>query len=376
MQYRPSLIAVFLAVSTLLVSCGGDKVEQAPQPVRPVKIFTVEGAGGEALRRFPGTVQASQRADVAFRVAGVLQEMPAKEGDNVSQGQLLARLDPTDFQIALDDRQATFDNAKRNFQRAKQLVNDGNISRLDYDRMEAQFKTTQAALSAAQQNLAYTRLLAPFAGRIGVRMVDNFESVIAKQTIFKLQNISQLDIVINIPESLVRSLRTTGSDEDAAELESRRGIDAYASFEGRTQRFPVTIKEVATKADPQTQTFKITLTMPAPTEFSVLPGMTATVELDFGNVMDTDDAKWVPATAVVGDGELTAKVWVFDGETMTVSALPVTIGRLSNNRIEITGGLVGGEQIVSVGAPYLAEGMLVSRMQQTEQAQPRADEPN
>ncbi len=374
MRATTLLLATTLGTS-LLAGCGGE-VEVPPPQSRPVKVFKVEGPGAEALRNFPGTVQASQRADLSFRVAGTLQEMLVREGVEVKQGDVLARLDPTDFKIAVEDRQATFDNAERNFNRAKELIVDGNISKLDYDTMEANFRTSRAALTQAQQDLDYTELRAPFDGVIGRREVENFEDVLAKQTIFRFQNVANLDILIDLPESLVRSIAPDESDrEEMPGSGVERTIPSYASFEGRAgMRFPLAVKEVATKADPQTQTFRVTLTMPQPTEFNVLPGMTSNVQVDFSNVIAADYSKWVPLTAVQADGSLDALVWKIDPNTMTVNSHPVKIGRMRGRTIEITDGLYGGEEIVSVGAPYLSEGMRVTRMEQREQAEPREDE--
>ena len=151
---------LILAVSlggTLLAGCGGD-AEVPPPQSRPVKVFTVEGPGSDALRNFPGNVRASQRADLSFRVRGVLNEMLVREGEEVEQNQVLARLDPTDFRIALEDRQAAFDNAERNYQRAQELIVDGNISKFDFDRMEAEFRSTRAALSQARIDAPSPRL--------------------------------------------------------------------------------------------------------------------------------------------------------------------------------------------------------------------------
>ena len=134
-------------------------------------------------------------------------------------------------------------------------------------------------------------------------------------------------------------------------------------------------KEIATKADPQTQTFRATFTMAAPTKFTVLPGMTATVMLDLSELVTYESVKWVPARAVQADSGLNPRVWLLDPETMTVSSRPVSIGRMSGSMIEITDGLAGGEEIVAVGAPYLAQGMRVTRMADTEQAVPRAGDP-
>ncbi|MCB1731444.1 MAG: efflux RND transporter periplasmic adaptor subunit, partial [Halieaceae bacterium] len=120
---------------------------------------------------------------------------------------------------------------------------------------------------------------------------------------------------------------------------------------------------------------RATFTMAAPTKFTVLPGMTATVLLDLSELVTYESVKWVPARAVQADSGLNPRVWLLNPETMTVSSRPVSIGRMSGSMIEITDGLAGGEEIVAVGAPYLAQGMRVTRMADTEQAVPRAGDP-
>ena len=115
--------------------------------------------------------------------------------------------------------------------------------------------------------------------------------------------------------------------------------------------------------------------MDSPQDFNVLPGMTAQVQLDLRNIMLEDTSRWIPVRSVQADSGLTPQVWVLNPETMTVSSRDVEIGRMSGTTIEIIGGLEGGEEVVAVGAPYLAEGMRVTRMPDREQAIPRADDP-
>ncbi len=370
--------AVALSLGLLGIAACSEVAPEPPPPAsRPVRIFTVEGGSAEAIRSFPGRVDATQRAELAFRVGGQLQELLVKEGDLVEQGQVLARLDPTDFQIIVDDRQASFDNAERNFRRGQELIVDGNISRIDFDRMEAEYRTATAALTAARQDLEYTVLSAPFKGRIARRNVENFEEVLARQTVIWLQNIDELDVVIDLPENVVRSIR--GSTQSRANMrtdETATTIRAYAQFEGRRdERFPLRPKEIATKADEQTQTFRTTFTMDAPTDFPLLPGMTADVVLDLTAAVDKEAVKWVPARAVQADSGLEPRVWVLNPETMTVSSRTVEVGRMSGRSIQVFDGLEGGEEIVAVGAAYLAEGMRVTRMLETEQAVPRESDP-
>jgi RND family efflux transporter MFP subunit len=372
------LKCIAIGLSALMLSgCGGEEPEAPPPSSRPVKIFVVSGGAADAIRTFPGREDASQRAELAFRVPGQLQQILVKEGDLVEAGQVLARLDPADYQIALEDVQASFDNAQRNFERGKELIVDGNISRTDYDRMEANYRSSSAALSQAELNLEYTVMTAPFRGRIARRNVENFEDVLARQSIFSLQNVEELEVIIDLPESVVRSIRGDVSEEaEIASSEKTSTVDAKATFEGRDQHvFTLTPKEIATQADAQTQTFRTTFRMEAPTSFTVLPGMTASVQLDLSTLVSEDSIKWVPTRAVQADSGLEARVWVLDPDTMTVSSRAVSIGRLSGRMIEVNDGLEGGEEIVSVGAPYLAEGMRVTRMLASEQAEPRADDP-
>ena len=374
-------LAGLVLVYACLAACGVEQPAATGPVTRPVKIFVVDGTAKGAVRTFPGRVDAAQTAELAFRVSGQLQDILVREGDMVEAGQVLARLDPTDFRIVLEDRQASFDNARSNFERARELVADGNISRMDFDRMEASYRTTSAALSQAVKDLEYTVLHSPFRGRIAERKVERFEEVLAKEAIFTLQNIEQLDVIIDLPESVVRMVSGDARKGEEVSLESlEEGASrsrAYASFEGRDgEAFSLTPKEIVTKADEQTQTFKATFTMDSPGDFTVLPGMTATVTLDLTDLIASERARWVPVRAVQADSGLQPRVWVLDPASMTVSSREVTIGRMSGDRIRVTEGLSGGEEIVAVGAPYLAEGMRVSRMKLSEQAVPRSDDPS
>ena len=370
--------AVMSLLLTALVACGDTEEAAEPLPTRPVKTFIVAGGGADTVRTFPGRVDASQRAELSFRVPGRLQEILVKEGDRVEEGQVLARLDPTDYRLVYEDRKATFDNSQRNYNRGKDLVADGNISRMDFDRMEANFRSASAALSQAEKDLEYTVLKSPFRGRVAQRQVENFEEVQAKQTIFSLQNTNLLDIIIDVPESVIRMVRAIDREHRSISDSERVSVaGAYAVFEGHTnEQFVLTPKEIATKADAQTQTFRATFTMQSPSNITILPGMTTTVVLDLGDLIETaSTVKRVPVRAVQADAGLKPRVWILDPESMTVSAQEVTVGRMSGGMIEVTEGLVGGEEVVAVGAPYLAEGMEVSRMAVTEQAVPRADDP-
>ena len=113
---------------TLLAACEKAPVEKS-EVVRPVRIFTISGLGAGDSLEFPGEIAGVQNADLAFEVAGRLIELPIKEGVNVTQNQLLARLDPTDFQASLDAAEARFRQSKETFERFSEVFEKGAISR-------------------------------------------------------------------------------------------------------------------------------------------------------------------------------------------------------------------------------------------------------
>lgn len=368
------LLSLLFACS-VIVGCAEAEPPPAAPSSRPVKLFIVDEGLGQELRQFPATIEAAKQAELSFRVSGQLAELPIREGDVVEAEQVIARLDPTDFELTVEDRQAAFDNSQSNFDRAQELIKSGAISRSDYDRMEAEFRSSRAALSQAKTNLSYATLRAPFTGRIARRYVDNFEEVVGKQAVVYLQDVAMLDVIIAMPESIVRSVSAgDGPIDNTTDLNNSpaRDVRAMASFEDyQSISFALEIKEISTRADPDTQTFSMTFAMPQPSDFTVLPGMTAQVELDFTGLLIKDRVTWIPARAVQGDESLTPRVFVLDEENMVVRSRQVTTGRMSGNMIEVLDGLAGGEEIVEAGASYLSEGMRVTRMRTGEQAIPR-----
>jgi RND family efflux transporter MFP subunit len=187
-----------------------------------------------------------------------------------------------------------------------------------------------------------------------------------------------LYVIIAMPESVVRSVTANvGTDElnNSGIADSRASeLRAMASFDDNPNiSFALEVKEIATRADPDTQTFKVTFGMAQPDEFTVLPGMTAQVEIDFTGLLRSDSVTWIPARAVQADASLAPRVFVLDPASMEVHSRSVSTGRLSGNMIEVLAGLQGGEEIVAVGAEYLAEGMRVTRMSTGEQAIPREE---
>ena len=317
-------------------------------------------------RQFPGVVDAIQKAEISFRVRGKLNTLPVKEGENVKQGQVIATLDPRDYEIVVNDRKASYDTARANYDRAKALLEKDAISKVDHDNLRAKYHTAKANLEAAEQDLKYTTLRAKFDGYVAKRYVENYEEVFPRQAVVLLQDVSELEIKIDIPETIMIMLRKHEDTTTANAREPRRSI--YAVFDQiKGQQFPLELKEIATKADVSTRTFKTTLKMKNPEGHNILPGMTATVfaEILPGEV-DQADAASLPLSAVVSSTDKQSTVWLVDEKTMTVSPHPVKIGLLSKESITVEG-LEPGQRVVIAGASFLREGMKVTLLETGEQ---------
>ncbi|WP_083218357.1 efflux RND transporter periplasmic adaptor subunit [Candidatus Thiodiazotropha endoloripes] len=372
-MYQSNRTVFGLALVCLSLSgCSEPPVTIQTDAVRPVKSFLIETTASGAIRTFPARIDAGRKAELAFRVSGVLKQVAVKEGDQVQAGQQVAALDPTDLQIVYNDRKANFDKAKRNFTRAKELIKKGNISKMDFDRLEADFKSSTASLEAAQQDLNYTKLTAPFNGTIARLNIENFEEIQAKQSILVLQDISELEVKFDVPESLLRGL----TSEDRARAKDDVSVSvSFADIPGSS--FPLTFREITTQADAKTQTFQITYTMQRVESANILPGMTAKVTVDFSKFDSGGSSVFtVPASAIVGDYKLDPQAWVIESESMTVLPRTVKVGRLSGENIEVLEGLMPGDRIVTAGTPFLVEGMKVRLMPDKEQAIQRPEDLN
>jgi len=355
----PVALTVLIAV-LVLTGCGGEAPTEEAAEVRPVKTILIESTGMESIREFPAVVQATQKADLSFRVSGKLKEFPAKEGDEVQQGDVIAQLDDTDFKIALNDARAAYTRALADFKRAKELLPEGHISRSDYDKLDSQNKQSSASLQLAKQNLEYTILKAAFNGVVAKRFVENFEEVSAKQGIVLLQDISSLDIIFDIPESLMILV-------DRRKRGGKSGRNIVARFHAiKDKEFPLTFKEVATDADERTQTYKVTFTMSPPERYNILPGMKATVIADSSDIEGNELSVLLPVTAVSASSDKQATVWLVDEETMTVKRDQVEIGGMQQDAIEVIG-LKPGSRVVTTGVAFLREGMKVSLLETGEQ---------
>ena len=356
-------LALFNTVSVtialcLLTACS-EPEEQTTDVVRPVKLFTVKDSGSENIREFPATVKATEEAEISFRVAGELVNFPVHPADDVEKGQLLAKLDDRDFKNNVAVRQADYDLAASDYRRIASLRAKKVVSVADYDQANAKLKSSKVALQLAKDQLRDATLVAPFPGRIAQTMVENYQSVQAQQPILILQSSNTLDVSIQVPESIITSIR---------EEEINHDYMPTVRFSGNPDKeYSLTYKEHDTRVSPGTQSYSVLFTLPTPKELTVYPGMGGTVTIDLSKV--TTHAKAlaeyvVPITAVLkNDSSGLNSAWVYNPDSGVVNPVDVTLGPVTDKGITILSGLEEGNEIVSAGLSHLKPGMEVKPLE-------------
>jgi RND family efflux transporter MFP subunit len=360
-------IALLLLAGMSLMGCGDKQVAQK-ETVRPVRAVRIGDTSQLTDRTFPGQAKATQEVDLSFRVAGPLITRPVNIGDLVKTGDIVARIDPRDFEVnlrsvqaQLKDAEATLKRAEADFQRSRSIFEEdpGAISKTAVDRAEetrdrslANVDALTASVTAAEDALSYTYLRAPFDGRVVATYVENFEDVRAKQAIVRILDSSKIEMVISIPESLI-SFTPGVRDIEVT-------FDAFPD-----KPFPAVIKEIGAEASQTTRTYPVTLIMDQRDDVTILPGMAGRASGRPPDEYYGTEALEVPVSAVFSpedDGK--TYVWVIDDASKTVSSREVATTQLTDRGIRIASGLEAGEWIATAGVNYLEEGQQVSLLQE------------
>jgi len=358
-----SLLAFAVFILVLNSACSKKQEVKQVEEIRPVKTIIVKVPDAGGIRNFPGRIDANRKAELAFRVSGKVQSLLVKEGEQVAKGDVIAKLDPTDFQITVNDKQALYTRASNDYNRGKKLIKEGHISKMDYDKLESNFLSAKAELNLAEQQLDYTELKAPFDGTVARRHIQNFEEIQAKQEIITLNDNEILEVKFDLPENLILRIRRVEGIDDIEHSKAKHDIPVVAMFQSQQDKeYSLSFKEMSTKADASTQTFSMTYTMPKPQSIIILPGMTTMVKVDLSKFIDIDNVFYLPVSAVVADVALQGTVWVVDEKTMQVAPLAVKVGTMRGNSIQIKEGLEAGQRVVTAGVPFLYKGLKVTLM--------------
>jgi len=334
-------ISVLIVSSVILVSCGDDRQEAAEaEVVRGLKAFKVSESANSMARRYPSVVNPAKDSLLSFEVGGQLLEIDLEEGQRVVAGEVLAELDPRSLtlqveqsQAALDQAQATYDNALADVNRKRPLLANGFVTEADFERSEstmksslAQVQQAQKQLDIAEENLSKSKLVVPFDGIIARVEAESFANVSPGQTILELFSEGAFELAVSVPATVINAL--------SLDQEVRARFSDFTN-----QQYPGRITEIGSRAA-QVSAFPVVVALDeAPS--GLRAGMAAEVEIDV-SLEGAASGILIPIAAIVTGGQKpdtrmqgVGTVFVYDSETSTVQARQVSTGGIRENMVFI-----------------------------------------
>ncbi len=346
-----------LAPAAALVLAACSRPAPVPEPVRAVRTMVVDSGIAGGTLEYAADIRARTESRLSFRVGGKLVERRVDIGAAVKAGQVLARIDPRDLRLGQDAANAAVqaadvnaDLAAADFQRFRNLYDQGFISKAELDRREATLKAARAqsaqarAQSSVQGNQAgYSTLVADAAGVVTAVEAEPGAVVAAGTPIVRVAVDGPRDAVFAVPEDKVNAFRA---------LQGRVGAVQLKPWAQSGPTVPATVREVAAAADPATRTFQIKADIG---RAAISLGQTASVLVA---LPAQPGVVKLPLTAVMQQQGKTA-VWRVDPTSMTVQAQPIEVGGADANEVVVTSGLKPGERIVTAGVHVLTPGLKV-----------------
>jgi len=398
-------MALILLGIFLLAGCI-EPVEEE-EAVRPVKTMVLDAASRYGSRVFPGTVQAAKRAMLSFRVSGPLVALPIFEGQTVRRGQLLARIDPRDYEravnsikarladlsaqykamksarpedirrleAALSAAQSRLLEASASFRRYQRLYENNNISKAEYDQARAARDVAESEVRSAEESLVIAKTgarpedLEAMEARIRAMETDlrraqdqlddtelraPYDGRIAERFVDNFEFVTAFTDVLSLQDIRVVEIVAQIPERVVSAAKQIKDATFTASFSSAPGvKLPAEPTELATEADPVTRTYAVTFQTKQPEEFQVFAGMTA--EIEISNVPGTASGFLVPVTAVFSDDAGNKNVWVLDEGSDKVRKVAVGLGDPSGDGIWVESGLESGNRIVTAGTHFLSE---------------------
>lgn len=342
----------------------GASVASAEPVIRPARVAEISYRTQGQTLLLAGTVVPRIESTLGFRVAGKIIQRSVDLGAVVKPGDVIASLDPADYQLAVDNARAALASAEADYVRAKAdheryLNLRGSMAFVPQtlDQRQSLASTALARvdqarsqLSSAENNLAYTVLRADAAGVVTAVQAEVGQVMAQGQGVVRLARLDELEIVVGVPEHRLKVVRENPTA--TFELWSDPGRHHAAK-----------LRELSPSADPVTRTYAARFSVLEPPEFIGL-GMTAT--LGFERPDRTPVAE-VPLSAIFQRGTQPA-VWVVDRNTGTVELRPVTIARWRDDTAAILSGVKEGELIATAGVHKLETGQKVKPLLPQQQA--------
>ncbi len=336
--YKKILLPI--ALVTLLSACQGEEEKKEEEKYAvPVETATVMKGDVSSFYSTTATLEAPEEARVVTRISGLVESIKVEEGDRVTQGQLLAVIDAKRQRYDLARSQAEVKIIEQELQRLKKMNNKEYISADSMAKLEYNLQAAIAKRDLAKLQVEESQIISPINGVVAKREVKKGNMAKEFQELFYIVNQDKLHGIVHLPEQQLNSLKLGQEAEVFTNHNSSNAIKA-------------SVERISPIVDPQSGTFKVTLSVPNP-DAKLKAGMFTRVELKY----DTHtNVITVPYNAVINQDNQFA-LYVIEGEN--AKRREVNLGYREADTVEIVSGLESGEQIVIRGHQNLKDLSLV-----------------
>jgi membrane fusion protein, multidrug efflux system len=324
------------ALAVLLAGCGGDSAAPAAAdlPAAQVRLTTVRTENLPVLTEATGTVRPVQRARLAAKVMGTIEDIPVTLGQRVTRGDTLAQISVGEISARAARARSDLNAVRRDLERERTLLEKGASTPDTVKALEDRFAGAEAALKEAEVMMGYAVIRAPFDGVIARKLANAGDFASPGAPLLEIEELDRFEIEASLPDSAAARL-TVGAplavDIPAADL-----------------RFTAPISEISSAADPQARTVPVKLAVPEGT--AVRSGQFARIHIPGASL----PTRLLPASAVSAFGQM-ERVYVASGDNRARLRL-VRTGARRGEHIEILSGIEDGDRVIVGPIPGLRDG--------------------
>ena len=360
------LLPLLWVLIVMLSGCGEPEQKAQVERLRPVATVITSYSAQQRYYEFSGVAKAGLTSRLSFRIAGKVQTLNVTVGDKVNKGQLIATLNPSDYQLELQKSQAALSqakaearNASANYGRIKSLYETETASRTELDNAQAGSEAASAfvrqaqnALALAEQRLGYTQL---------VNQEDN--CLVASSDVESGENVNAGNTVVIVNCGNTAKVETVVSETFISRV--KHGDDVVVQFNAfKGQDFSAVVTEVG--VDAKGTAYPVTVAL-AESDSPILPGMAAIVffKVELGD--GGSENLYLPMHVIQAERERTFVYVVNDNSdgSATLVKTKVTVGPFTGGELLVTSGLDAGQVVVTKGVRQLYDGMRVKYSSQT-----------
>lgn len=309
-----------------------------------VKVDTVKSSTRNEVLQFPARVKASQEVNMAFKISGILQQVFVKEGERFKKGELLAQIDSRDYKLLFEATESEYLGTKSEAERVIALYADSVATTSDYDKARYGLKQITAKYENAKNQLADTKIYAPFDGVVKSILFDSPTVIGAGMPVMSLLSSDIPEVEIFVPATTFYRL-----DE----------VESYhAKFDFSNE--PISLHKISVSPDANAnQLYAVRLALPPHAKTQLAVGMSIMVDITFKN--KNHQTINIPASALFNQHD-ESFVWIYANETVTPRKVVVSALH-TDGTATISDGLSIGETIVTAGVKNLKSNQAVKPLQ-------------